>query len=198
MEAKNLDSKLASICNIQNLEDKLQPTELFGFGIIYGDQFGLEDLSESQKEQIESILKTDVGFREVRWVDSPIFKTDNGLIHQVSVHRVFTASDYSYFKDKVCYLYKISFTPVLWETLTLWKSGNPNGAYVPKFYDKTDDSYDSYQPTRILTVRWNPEEIDEDNELEFVTSTVKNILNNKEEYLPVGKRQLVMRMKVEE
>jgi len=197
MEAKNLDSKLASICNIQNLEDKLQPTELFGFGIIYGDQFGLEDLSESQKEQIESILKTDVGFREVRWVDSPIFKTDNGLVHQVSTHRAFTASDYSYFKGKVCYLYKISFTPVLWETSTLWKSGNPNGSYVPKFYDNTDSSDDCYQPTRILTVRWNPEEVDEDNELEFVTSTVKNILNNKEEYLP-GKRQLVIRMKVVE
>lgn len=173
----NLTEKLLSICGDSNKTYGLSDTE------------GITRLTEEQRIQIETELIKHFEFDKIIWMELPSGLTEDMSTPIVAKAIKISNSDNPIYKHKVGYVYTISFTPKLYEPGELYQPVKDGCVFSPIIYNP-----ETYEPKQSITLTWSPEfpqDIDApprtyEDEKQMIREMLEKVLDNPEEYRPVG------------
>ena len=175
----NLTEKLLSICECNEV-DPLTP---------FSGVYGVNNLTEEQRVQIEVQLIKHFEFDKIIWMDLPSGLTEDKTTPIVAKSIKISDSDNPTYKHKVGYVYTISFTPKMYEPGELYQPVKDGCVFAPTTYNP-----ETYEPKQSITLTWSPEfpqdinapERTYEDDKQMVRDMLEKVLDNPEEYRPIG------------
>lgn len=175
--------KLMSICLLdKDLSNDHNPT------------FGIDNLTDEQRTQIEEELIKHLKFKRIVWMDLPSGLTEEGNPIVAKTIKI-SDTDNPDYAGKVGYLYKVSFTPLVYDPNILHHPVKDGCVITPVIYNPI-----TFEPRRSLTIEWSPEflqDIDNpvtwEDEKKMVHDKLETILENPDSFLPEGYRACLVR-----
>ena len=157
------------------------------------------EMSKVQKELAEQLLKDHFKFKEVDWIDLPTTTTKIGKPIAALVHKLSDEESTEY-EGKTAYVYQIIFTPKMYDPTSFIKTPAKDGCtFGPLIYNP-----ENFEPSRTITLTFNPTFPQDINSKEDQTETMKQqlrdklekVLQNPDEYMPEAFRGCLVRMAV--
>jgi hypothetical protein len=167
----NLTEKLLSICGNTN------------------EVFGINNLTEEQRVQVEAELIKHFEFDKIIWMDLPSGLTEDGKTPISAKSLKISDSDNPTYKHKVGYVYTITFTPKMYEPGEIHQPVKGGCVFAPILYNPQ-----TFEPKQSITLTWSPEfpqDLDApartyEDEKQMIRDMLEKVLDNPEEYRPVG------------
>lgn len=168
----NLTEKLLSICEGNS-----------------NQAFGINNLTEEQRIQIEAELIKHFEFDKIVWMDLPSGLTEDKKTPFVVKSLKISDSDNSTYKHKVGYVYTISFTPKMYDPGEMYKPVKDGCVFAPTTYNP-----ETFEPKQSITISWSPDfpqDIDApartyEDDKQMIRNMLEKVLDNPEEYRPIG------------
>jgi hypothetical protein len=167
----NLTEKLLSIC---------------GNSI---EVFGINNLTEEQRSQIETELIKHFEFDKILWMQLPSGLSEDKTTPIVAKSIRLSDSDNPTYKHKVGYIYTISFTPKIYAPGDMHKPVKDGCVFAPITYNP-----ETFEPTQNITLTWSPDFPQDINapartfedDKQMIRDLLEKVLSNPEEYRPEG------------
>ena len=168
----NLTEKLLSICEGNS-----------------NQAFGINDLTEEQRIQIEAELIKHFEFDKIVWMDLPSGLTeDKKTVISVKSLKI-SDSDNPTYKHKVGYVYTVTFTPKLYHPGDMYKPVKDGCVFAPTTYNP-----ETFEPKQSITISWSPDfpqDIDApvrtlEDDKQMIRNMLEKVLDTPEEYRPKG------------
>jgi hypothetical protein len=162
--------------------------------------YGLANLTKEQLTLVEELLKEHLGFGKIEWIDLPAAAVKNSRGEEVAVvamTRKLSDDPTDEHKGRTCYLYKVLYSPIIYDPIDLRKPTKNSMVMSPLLYNPY-----TYQPYRTLVISWKPEDLFHEKEIQPITwedektylrEKLEILLANPEDYKPVGKRAVLVR-----
>ena len=183
-----LAEKLMSICSPdKELSNDHNPDNVFG----------IENLTEEQRSQVEAELIKHFDFERIVWMDLPAGLAENG---EAIVAKTVKISDTENPKHtgKVGYIYKVLFTPLVYDPNSLHQPIKDGCVITPVIYDPA-----TFQPKRSVTIEWSPDfpqdinnPVTWEDQKKMLHDKLETILENPDLFLPTGYRGCLVRFTV--
>ena len=167
----NLTEKLLSICGNTN------------------DIFGIANLTEEQRVQVEAELIKHFEFDKIIWMVLPSGLTEDGKTPISAKSLKISDSDNPTYKHKVGYVYTINFTPKMYEPGEMYKPVKDGCVFGPIVYNP-----ETFEPKQSITISWSPDfpcrpntpvRTYEDDK-QMIRDMLEKVLDSPEEYRPKG------------
>ena len=160
--------------------------------------FGIDNLNEEQRIQVEEELIKHFEFRKIIWMDLPSGLDESGnpiVAKTIKLHD----NDNPKYTGKVGHVYKVLFTPVMYDPSTLHKPVKDGCVFAPTIYDPA-----TFEPKKSITLTWSPDfpqDIDApprtyEDDKQMIRNMLEKVLGNPEEYRPQGFRAGIVRVAV--
>jgi hypothetical protein len=167
----NLTEKLLSICGNTN------------------EVFGINNLTEEQRVQVEAELIKHFEFDKIIWMDLPTGLTEDGKAAISAKSLKISDSDNPTYKHKVGYVYTINFTPKMYEPGEMYKPVKDGCVFGPIVYNP-----ETFEPKQSITISWSPDfpqNIDTpvrtyEDDKQMIRDMLEKVLDSPEEYRPKG------------
>ena len=177
----NLTEKLLSICGNTN------------------DIFGIANLTEEQRVQIETQLIKHFEFDKIIWMVLPSGLTEYGKTPISAKSLKISDSDNPTYKHKVGYVYTINFTPKIYEPGEMYKPVKDGCVFGPIVYNP-----ETFEPKQSITISWSPDfpqDIDTpvrtyEDDKQMIRDMLEKVLDSPEEYRPKGYISCLVRFAV--
>lgn len=158
------------------------------------DQFGIDNLTEEQRIEVEQKLIEHFGFRKIIWVRLPTgCLTEEGKFIAVKTWKI--GENAVNFTGKVGYVYNISFTPKIYDPIDLHTPVKDGCVISPVLFNS-----ETFVPKRSITLEWNPEfpqDINStrtwDDDKKMIHDMLEKVLESPEEYMPREFRHGIIR-----
>lgn len=168
----NLTEKLLSICKGNS-----------------NQAFGINDLTEEQRIQIEAELIKHFEFDKIVWMSLPSGLTEDGKTPFVVKSLKISDSDNPTYKHKVGYVYTVTFTPKIYDPGEMYKPVKDGCVFAPTTYNP-----ETFEPKQSITISWSPDfpqEIDApvrtyEDDKQMIRNMLEKVLDTPEEYRPKG------------
>jgi hypothetical protein len=159
--------------------------------------FYRKTLSDEQASKVEEVVINHYGFQKIIWADLPTGLTEDGNeVFSVASYKLadeFEADDK--YKNKVAYLYSISFTPQMYDPSILHTPVKDGCVLSPVMYNP-----ETFLPKRSITIEWSPEfPVDLENPMtwedqkKMLHDKLEMVLENPDDYKPIGQRYGMLR-----
>lgn len=180
-----LTEKLISICAFND-----ESTD-------YG--FGIDNLTEEQRVQVEAELIKHFEFDRIVWMTYPSQlaedKTTSIVAQTIKLHDTENAK----YPGKVGYVYKILFTPTIYDPTTLHKPVKDGCVFAPTTYNP-----ETFVPIQSITITWSPEfpqnidapERTYEDDKQMIRDLLEKVLSDPEAYKPEGFKAGMVRVAV--
>lgn len=151
--------------------------------------FGIKNLTEEQRLQIETELIQHFRFRKIVWMELPTgFTEDKSRVIVVQTRKILESANVEH-TGEVGYLYTIAFSPKLYEPGELTRPVKDGCVFAPVVYDPK-----TYEPTQSITLTWSPEfpqDVDApkrtyEDDKQMIRALLEKVLENPEDYRPTG------------
>jgi hypothetical protein len=156
--------------------------------------FGIDNLTDEQRTQIEEELIKHFGFERIVWMDLPSGLTEGGNPIVAKTIKIDDTDNPDY-AGKVGYLYKVLFTPLVYDPNSLHQPIKDGCTLTPVMYNPL-----TFQPKRSVTIEWSPEfpqDIDNpvtwEDQKKMLHDKLETILENPDLFLPEGYRGCLVR-----
>lgn len=157
--------------------------------------FGIDNLSEEQRVQVEAELIKHFDFEKIIWMESPLGFTEDKTTQIVAKTYEITNDDLKH-TGKVGYVYKVLFTPKMYEAKSLHEPVKDGCVFAPIIYNP-----ETFEPKQSITLTWSPEfpqdinapERTYEDDKQMIRDMLEKVLNNPEEYRPEGYRGCIVR-----
>ena len=157
------------------------------------------EMSKVQKELTEQILKDHFKLKEINWMELPsgLDKNQKPIVAQTIK---LSDEESTKYEGKTAYVYQIIFTPKMYDPTSFIKTPAKDGCtFGPLIYNP-----ENFEPSRTITLTFNPTFPQDINSKEDQTETMKQqlrdklekVLENPDEYMPEGFRGCLVRMAV--
>jgi hypothetical protein len=162
--------------------------------------YGLSNLTKEQLTLVEELLKEHLGFGKIEWIDLPAATVKNSKGQEVAVvakTRKLSDEPTDEHKGRTCYLYKILYSPIIYDPIDLYKPVKDSIAISPLLYNPT-----TFEPSRKIVIEWKPSDLYDRQEIQPITwedekmylrEKLETLLANPEDYQPPGKRAVLIR-----
>jgi hypothetical protein len=163
--------------------------------------YGLDNLTLEQQKQIEELLKEHLAFSKVEWMDLPAgIVTNNQGEEYAIVAKIRKINDdpTDDHKNRVCYLYQVVYSPVIYDLIDLQKPVKDGMVISPLLQNLV-----TFEPGKKIVIEWIPADLyDRQEEIRPITwedekmllrEKLEELLTNPEDYTPKGKRSLMIR-----
>jgi len=166
----NLTEKLLSICG----------NSMEGFSI--------NDSTEEQRVQVEAELIKHFEFDKIVWMELPTGLTEDKTTPIVAKTYKITNDDPKH-TGKIGYVYKVLFSPKMYEPKELHEPVKDGCVFAPIIYNP-----ETFEPKQSITLTWSPDfpqDIDApvrtlEDDKQMIRDMLEKVLNNPEEYRPKG------------
>jgi hypothetical protein len=154
--------------------------------------FGIDNLTENQCLKIEKELIKHFEFKSIIWMGLPSgLDVNNNPIVAESIK--ISDTDNPKYSGKVGYIYKIAFTPIMYDPKSLYIPIKDGCVFTPTIYDPQ-----TFEPKQSITLTWSPDfpqDIDapENDDKQMVRDLLEKVLANPEDYRPEGFRGCMVR-----
>ena len=190
MKMFELTEKLMSIC---------APDALLENNHSLDNMFGIDNLTAKQLKQVEAELIKHFDFSRIVWMDYPAQLAEDKETRIVAQTYKLTESQDPKHTGKVGYIYKVLFTPVIYDPKTLHNPVKDGCIFAPTIYDPA-----TFTPTQSITLTWSPEfpqdinapERTYEDDKQMIRDMLEKVLANPEEYRPEGMRYGIIRYAV--
>ena len=155
--------------------------------------YGINNLTARQLKEVEAVLIRYLEFSRIEWVDLPRVAFP-GRSSQ-ACQTVKLTDDISTYKGKIGYVYKVCFTPIMFDVTEYQKCDN---SISPVVYDPT-----TFEPKRYITLSYSPSTTDlaeypntstfEPEVKSQLRDQLDDILRNPEKYQQSGYRAALLR-----
>jgi hypothetical protein len=159
--------------------------------------FGIDNLTDKQRTQVEEELIKHLGFKRIVWMDLPSGLTEDGNAIVAKTIKIDDADNPDYI-GQVCYLYKLQFTPLVYDPNSLHHPIKDGCVISPVIYNPI-----TFLPRRSLTIEWSPEfpqDIDKpvtwEDQKKMLHDKLEIMLENPDTYLQKGYRGCLVRFAV--
>jgi len=157
--------------------------------------FGIDNLTEEQRIQVEAELIKHFEFSNIVWMQLPSGLTENNEPIVAKSVKLAGEEDPKH-PDKVGYVYKVLFTPVMYQPMDLHTPVKDGCVFAPITYNPT-----TFEPKQSITITWSPEfpqDIDVpartyEDDKQMIRDLLEKVLTNPEEYRPKGFRGCIVR-----
>lgn len=168
----NLTEKLLSICEGNS-----------------NQAFGINDLTEEQRIQIEAELIKHFEFDKIVWMDLPSGLTEDKKTPFVVKSLKISDSNNLTYKHKVGYVYTVTFTPKIYDPGDMYKPVKDGCVFAPTTYNP-----ETFEPKQSITISWSPDfpqDIDApvrtlEDDKQMIRDMLEKVLDTPEEYRPKG------------
>jgi hypothetical protein len=158
--------------------------------------FGIDNLTEEQRIQVEAELIKHFEFERIAWMTLPTGLSEDKTTPTVVDSTKISDTNNPKYSGKVGYVYKVLFTPKIYEPGEIYKPVKDGCVFAPIMYDPN-----TFQPTQSITLTWSPEfpqDIDApertyEEDKQVVRDMLEKVLNSPEEYRPEGYRGCIVR-----
>ena len=162
--------------------------------------YGLSNLTKEQLTLVEELLKEHLGFGKIEWIELPAAAVKNSKGEEVAVvakTRKLSDDSTDEYKGRTCYLYKVLYSPIIYDSIDMHKPVKDSMIMSPLFYNPH-----TYEPYRTLAISWKPEDLFHEKEIQSITwedektylrEKLETLLANPEDYKLVGKRAVLIR-----
>lgn len=163
------------------------------------DQFGIDNLTEEQRIEVEQKLIEHFEFEKIVWMELPSGITEDG--NPVVAKSIKLSEDENpKYTGKVGYVYKILFTPKIYNPLDLYTGVKDGCVFAPVLYNPL-----TFQPTQSITLSWSPEIIQDldapprtlEDDKQMIRDLLEKVLDNPEAYRPEGHRHTIVRFGID-
>jgi len=155
------------------------------------DGYGIDNLTARQLKSVEAELIKHLKFDRIEWLDAPrVVSLPNGpmMCHTMKLADIQEIS----YKNKVGYIYKVQFSPVMYDPTAYVKPVKNGCSITPVVYNPIN-----FQPTQHIMLSWSPEGGGDDTRIKFeLKDKLSDILENPEEYMQKGYRGVLLRFAV--
>jgi hypothetical protein len=174
----NLTEKLLSICGSAD--------KTYG----YTDSGNsITKLTEEQRVQVEAELIKHFEFDKIIWMELPSGLTEDKTRPIVAKSIRISDSDNPTYKHKVGYVYTLMFTPKVYDPLEMHQPVKDGCVFAPIIYNPQ-----TFEPTQSITLTWSPELSQDtdtpqrtyEDDKQMIREMLEKVLENPEEYRPVG------------
>ena len=159
--------------------------------------FGIDNLTEEQRIQVEAELIKHFEFSRIVWVTinlPPGLSENNEPIVAKSVK--LAGEEDPKHPGKVGYVYKVLFTPIMYGPIELHTPVKDGCVFSPTVYDPA-----TFDPKQSITITWSPDfpqDIDApertyEDDKQMIRDLLEKVLTNPEEYRPKGFRACIVR-----
>ena len=167
----NLTEKLLSICDGNS-----------------NQVFGINDSTEEQRVQVEAELIKHFEFDKIVWMELPSGLTEDKTTPIVAKTYKITNDDPKH-TGKIGYVYKVLFSPKMYEPKELHEPVKDGCVFAPIIYNP-----ETFEPKQSITLSWSPDfpqDIDApvrtlEDDKQMIRDMLEKVLNNPEEYRPKG------------
>jgi len=167
----NLTEKLLSICDGNS-----------------NQVFGINDSTEEQRVQVEAELIKHFEFDKIVWMELPTGLTEDKTTPIVAKTYKITNDDPKH-TGKIGYVYKVLFSPKMYEPKELHEPVKDGCVFAPIIYNP-----ETFEPKQSITLSWSPDfpqDIDApvrtlEDDKQMIRDMLEKVLNNPEEYRPKG------------
>ena len=157
--------------------------------------FGIDNLTEEQRIQVEAELIKHFDFERIVWMDLPSGLTEDKTTPIVAKSIKISDDDPKY-PGKVGYVYKVLFTPKIYDPKSLHEPVKDGCVFAPIIYNP-----ETFEPKQSITLTWSPEFPQDINarkrtyedDKQMIRDMLEKVLNNPEEYRPEGYRGCIVR-----
>ena len=158
--------------------------------------FGIDNLTEEQRIQVETELIKHFEFERIVWMDLPSGLTEDKTTPIVAKSIKISDEDNTKYPGKIGYVYKVLFTPKMYGPIEIHKPVKDGCVFAPIIYDPN-----TFQPTQSITLTWSPEfpqdinapERTYEDDKQMIRDMLEKVLDNPEEYRPEGFRACIVR-----
>jgi len=185
-----LAEKLMSICSPdKELSNDHNPN----------NTFGVDNLTDKQRTQVEAELIKHFEFEKIVWMELPSGLTEDKTTPIVAKTIKISDTDNPKYPGKVGYVYKVLFTPKMYDPKELHEPVKDGCVFAPIMYDPA-----TFTPTQSITITWSPEfpqdinapERTYEDDKQMIRDMLEKVLDNPEEYRPEGYRAGIVRFAV--
>lgn len=160
------------------------------------NQFGIDNLTEEQRIQVEAELIKHFEFEKIVWMELPSGLTEDKTTPIVAKSIKILDTDNPKYPGKVGYVYKVLFTPIVYDPKELHEPVKDGCVFAPIIYNP-----ETFEPKQSITITWSPEfpqdinapERTYDDDKQMIRDMLEKVLNNPEEYRPKGYRACIVR-----
>ena len=160
--------------------------------------FGIDNLTEEQRLQVEAELINHFDFSKIVWMKLPSGFTEDGDPIVAQTIKIYDTSNTKY-TGQVGYVYKIFFTPKMYDPMELYNPVKDGCVFAPTIYDP-----ETFTPTKSITLTWSPEFPQDINatpktyeeEKQMIRNMLEKVLADPKEYMPVGYRACGVRFAI--
>ena len=157
--------------------------------------FGIDNLTEEQRIQVEAELIKHFDFEKIVWMELPSGLTEDKTTPIVAKTYKITNDDPKH-TGKVGYVYKVLFTPKMYDPKSLHEPVKDGCVFAPTIYNP-----ETFEPKQSITLTWSPEfpqdinapERTYEDDKQMIRNMLEKVLNNPEEYRPEGYRACIVR-----
>ena len=156
------------------------------------DGYGIDNLTARQLKSVETALIKHLKFDRIEWMDLPIAHLEG--VGVITTHTMKLAdNDPPTYENKVGYVYKVMFSPVMYDPTAYVKPVKNGCSITPVVYNPIN-----FQPTKHIMLSWCPEgSSDDDARIKSeLKDKLSDILENPEEYMQKGYRSVLLRFAV--
>jgi len=157
--------------------------------------FGIDNLTEEQRIQVEAELIKHFEFSRIVWMQLPSGLSENN--EPIVAKSVKLAGEENLkHPGEVGYVYKVLFTPVMYDPIELHTPVKDGCVFAPTIYDPA-----TFEPKQSITITWSPDfpqDIDApkrtyEDDKQMIRDLLEKVLTNPEEYRPKGFRACIVR-----
>jgi len=160
--------------------------------------FGIDNLTAKQLKEVEAELIKHFDFSRIVWMELPSGLSEDGKPMVAKTWKLTDKEDVKH-TGKVGYVYKVLFTPVMYDPNSLYTPVKDGCVFAPTLYDP-----ETFQPKQSITLTWSPEfpqdinapERTYEDDKQMIRDMLEKVLANPEEYRPEGFRAGIVRFAV--
>ena len=157
--------------------------------------FGIDNLTEEQRIQVEAELIKHFDFERIIWMELPSGLTED-KITPIVAKSIKIADDNPKFPGQIGYVYKVLFTPRMYDPKELYEPVKDGCVFAPIIYNP-----ETFQPKRSITLTWSPDfpqdinapERTYEDDKQMIRDMLEKVLDNPKEYEPEGFRACMVR-----
>ena len=154
------------------------------------DGYGIDNLTARQLKSVEAVLIKHLKFDRIEWMDLPTTHVENFGV--IAAHTMKLAdNDPPTYENKIGYIYKVMFSPVMYDPTEYVKPVKNGCSITPVGYNPTN-----FEPRKHIMLSWCPgDDYDDDlKQMKFeLIDRLVHILENPEEYMQTGYRAAMLR-----
>ena len=160
--------------------------------------FGIHNLTEEQRIQVEKELIKHFEFEKIVWMELPSGLTEDKTTPIAAKTYKITNDDPKH-SGKVGYVYQVLFTPKIYDPKELHEPVKDGCVFAPIIYNP-----ETFTPKQSITITWSPEFPQDlnapqrtyEDDKQMIRDMLEKVLANPEEYRPEGFRAGIVRLAV--